>query len=115
MTKLEQKHCKPCEGGTPPLTQAEEDTFLKDIEWEIDRSDIHKIRKRFTLKDFREAMGFVNRVAERAEKEQHHPDIHISCRKVTIELCTHAVLGLTENDFILAAKIEKLACVNDEA
>jgi 4a-hydroxytetrahydrobiopterin dehydratase len=104
---LTEKHCKPCEGGTPPLTHEEEELFQKEVAWEIDRTGIHKIRRLFTFKDFKNAMIFVNHVAAIAEEEQHHPDIRISYRKVTIELYTHAMLGLSENDFIVAAKINK--------
>lgn len=110
---LVQKHCVPCEGGTPPLSDAEEDRFIQQTpDWILLREDdqvvVHKIRRQFTLKNFKEAIEFVNKIADIAEKEGHHPDIYIFYKKVQIELFTHAVGGLSENDFIMAAKINQL-------
>jgi len=100
---LTQKKCKPCEGGTPPLTEEQANELLKQIpNWEI--KDDHVFRQ-FKFKNFRESISFVNKVAEIAEEEGHHPDIAIHYNKVAIELWTHAVNGLSENDFIVAAKI----------
>jgi 4a-hydroxytetrahydrobiopterin dehydratase len=104
---LTQKHCVPCEGGTPPLSPAEVVKYHARIPgWKV--LDNRKIIKGFTFKDFKEAMVFVNKVADIAEAESHHPDLHISYDKVRVELWTHAVAGLSENDFILAAKIDAL-------
>lgn len=113
MDDLTQKHCIPCEGGTPPLSDAEEDRLKAQTpEWILLRNDgttvVHKLRRQFSFKDFREAIAFVNKVADLAETEGHHPDIYIFYNKVQIELFTHAVGGLSENDFIMAAKIDKL-------
>lgn len=109
MDDLTKKHCVPCEGGDPPLTQAQEDEFIKRVRsWFLIRDGEHKLRKVFTFKDFKEAMAFVNKIADVAEEEQHHPDIYIFYNKVKIELFTHAVGGLSENDFIIAAKIDKI-------
>lgn len=83
--------------------------YLSQLKFEWEVLELKKIRKEFTFKNFQEAMVFVNKIAEVAEQEDHHPDIHIFYRKVVIELWTHAVGGLSENDFILAAKIETLA------
>lgn len=110
---LTTKHCVPCEGGTPPLTDTQEDALkLQMPDWILMRSDgttvVHKIRRQFTFKTFPQAIKFVDRVAEIAEKEGHHPDIYIFYNKVQLELFTHAVGGLSENDFIMAAKIDKL-------
>ena len=105
---LAEKHCAPQEGGTPPLTETEENRYNKIVGWEIDRTGVHKIRRVFTFISFVESIAFVNKVAAIAEEEQHHPEIHVSFRKVIIELHTHSVLGLSENDFILAAKIDKI-------
>ena len=110
---LTQKHCVPCEGGTPPLSDAQEDTLkLQTPDWILLRNDgttvVHKIRRQFKLKTFKEAIAFVNKVADLAEEEGHHPDIYIFYNKVQIELFTHAVGGLSENDFIMAAKIDTL-------
>lgn len=110
MNDLAKKHCVPCEGGMPPLSDDKEDKLLKEVsEWELLRKETpHKLRRKFKFKDFKEAMVFVNKVADIAESEDHHPDITINYSRVTLELSTHAVGGLSENDFILAAKINQL-------
>lgn len=110
---LTQKHCVPCEGGTPPLPDREEEKLHKDIPgWLLLRdssaSQAHKLRRQFTFKNFLEAIDFVNKVAAIAEQEGHHPDISIFYNKVQLDLFTHAVGGLSENDFIMAAKINAL-------
>lgn len=107
------KHCIPCEGGDPPLSDEAEDEMLKWIQhdnegWILLRDGTHKLRRQFKFKNFMEAIGFVNKVAEIAEKEGHHPDIYIFYNKVQLDLFTHAVGGLSENDFIMAAKIDKV-------
>ncbi len=107
MVYLSEKKCVACEGGTPPLNESEIAGYMAEISgWEI--IDNKKIRKEFKFKNFKEAMTFVNKIAEIAEAEGHHPDIHIFYNRVNIELWTHAVGGLSENDFIMAAKIEQL-------
>jgi 4a-hydroxytetrahydrobiopterin dehydratase len=105
---LTKKRCVPCEGGVPPLTEAEEDRYIKNVSsWTLIREGNHKITRDFKFSDFKKAMVFVNKVADLAENEGHHPDICISYNKVTLQLLTHAVAGLTENDFIMAAKIDQ--------
>ena len=105
---LTRKRCVPCEAGTPPMTLEEAQRMAEQVPgWEL-KPDEQKLVRRFKLKDFREAMAFVNRVADLAESEGHHPDIHISWNRVRLELTTHAIKGLSENDFILAAKISEL-------
>lgn len=110
-TNLTEQHCVPCEGGVPPLADAEIQKYLTEVggNWDHVPSLVHKIKKEFKFKDFKEAMAFVNQVADLAEAEGHHPDIHISWNKVRLELFTHAIHGLSENEFILAAKIERLS------
>jgi 4a-hydroxytetrahydrobiopterin dehydratase len=99
----------PCEGGIPPLTNKEEDEFLKKVEgWTLNREDIHKIEKTFVFEDFKEAMKFVNKVAELAEEEGHHPYIYIYYNEVVLELYTHAIKGLHKNDFVIAAKVDEI-------
>ncbi|MBW2985112.1 4a-hydroxytetrahydrobiopterin dehydratase [Candidatus Woesearchaeota archaeon] len=106
---LTEKHCLPCKGGMLPLTEEEEDKYKKEIPaWNLIREYPHKLRKAFSFKGFKESMNFVNKVADVAEKECHHPDIYIFYNKVNIELHTHAVKGLSESDFIIAAKIDAL-------
>lgn len=91
------------------MPEVEEDRFLEDVmNWEIDREGAHKIKKKFSFKNFEESMEFVNEVAEIAEKEGHHPDIYISWNTVKFLLYTHAIDGLSENDFIMASKIDEL-------
>ncbi len=105
---LNQK-CVPCEGGTQPLTRAEAIRQISDLRatWDL-APNADKISCVFEFGTFLDAVGFVNKVADLAEHEGHHPDIHISYSIVTIELWTHAIKGLSQNDFILAAKIEHL-------
>ena len=105
--ELAAKKCIPCEAGTPPLSPDEVRKYLPEAEgWEV--LEDKKIQKKFRFKNFVESMAFVNKIAQIAEEEGHHPDIHIIYSRVTIELMTHAIGGLSENDFIMAAKIDKL-------
>jgi len=106
MSDLTQKRCVPCEGGVPPLGKSEVERLLAQIPgWSLSGK---WISKEFNLKNFVQAMKFVNRVADLAESEGHHPDLHIHYNRVRFDIWTHAIDGLTENDFILAAKIEAL-------
>ncbi len=103
------KKCVPCEGGVSPLGGGVLQSYLSQLksQWEV--VEDKKIKYQFKFKSFKEAVTFVDKVAVLAEEEGHHPDIHIFYNKVTIELWTHAIGGLSENDFILAAKIENLS------
>lgn len=104
---LSNKKCIPCEVGGVSLKPEEVAIFSRDLSnWKV--LDNKKIVRQFKFKDFKESMIFVNKVAGIAEVEGHHPDIGISYNEVTIELTTHAVGGLTENDFIVATKIDKI-------
>jgi 4a-hydroxytetrahydrobiopterin dehydratase len=106
--QLEAKTCQPCEGGVEPceLTQAKQQLLALGSEWELVEGG-KKISRKFKLKNFVEAMRLINAVAELAELEQHHPDLHLTgYRQVRIDLTTHAIGGLSENDFIVAAKID---------
>ena len=105
---LTAKKCVPCEAGTPPLNSSEIEKYSSQLKTEWQILDDKKIRKKFKFKSFKEAMVFVNKVADLAESEQHHPDMKIQYNRVIIELWTHAINGLSENDFILASKVEKL-------
>jgi len=109
MNDLVKKKCVPCEGGIPPLSDDKEEKYLKDIDrWNLIKEGIHRIEKEFLFDDFKDSMKFVNRVAKIAEKEGHHPNIHIYYDKVHLEIYTHAIKGLHLNDFILAAKIDQI-------
>jgi 4a-hydroxytetrahydrobiopterin dehydratase len=103
------KHCAPCEGGVPPLSPEQVRDYLAAVpQWKL-TADGKRLRREWRVKDFATALDFFNRVGQVAEAEDHHPDLHLTgYRNVAIELSTHAVGGLTENDFILAAKIDKL-------
>ena len=102
------KKCVPCEGGTPPLEAEEIKNYLPELKegWEV--LEDKKITKEFKFKNFREALEFVNKVANIAESEGHHPDITIHYNRVDIVTWTHSIHGLSENDFILAAKIDTI-------
>lgn len=106
MNYLLNKKCVPCEGGVKPLSKDEAEKFLTQISGWILNEDARKISKEFKFKDFIGAINFVNHVADIAEGEGHHPDIHIRYNEVLLELWTHAIDGLSENDFIVAAKID---------
>lgn len=105
---LSEKRCVACEGGVPPMVRDEAQKLMAELHsgWELEENEIER---EFKFKDFKEAMAFVNKVAEIAEGEGHHPDIEIKYNKVKIELSTHAIHGLSENDFILAAKIDRIS------
>ena len=106
---LSQKHCVPCEGGMQPMTEMEATAMLTHVQGWTLASDAKKITKQFKFKDFVAAMDFANKITPVAETEGHHPDLSISWGKVFVELTTHAVKGLSENDFILAAKIDHIS------
>lgn len=107
MNDLTKKHCVPCENGEGKLNISQIKNYLPLVEnWFLVGDTI---KRDFNFKDFKEAMDFVNKVAGIAESEGHHPDIYIFYNKVNLTLYTHAVKGLSENDFILAAKINQLA------
>jgi len=107
--ELTKKHCVPCESGTPPFSKEQEEAYSKYTpSWVLDRKEVHKIHKQISYKNFKEAMAFVNKIAEIAEEEGHHPDMCISYNKVDFTLFTHKIGGLSENDFIMAAKIDEL-------
>ena len=103
------KKCKPCEGGVEPCSLAEARNQLDHLAGWYLTHDGQRIRKDWTAKHFMAAMKFFNQVAELAEEDGHHPDLHLEgYRNVSIELWTHAIGGLSENDFILAAKIDQV-------
>lgn len=109
LTDLAVKHCVPCEGEVPPFAREEIRKYLTQLATPWDVVDSKKLEKNFSFKNFKEALVFVNKVGEIAEVEGHHPDIYLhNWRKVRIEIMTHKIKGLTESDFILAAKIEKV-------
>jgi len=104
---LAEKKCTPCEGGIPPFTREEAEEYLKRVEgWNLTDGTIEKD---FQFKNFKEALAFINRVGDLAESEGHHPDILLhNYRRAKIMLSTHVIKGLSVNDFIMAAKTDKL-------
>ena len=105
--KLSSRQCVPCTGGTPPLEGRMLDDLMTQVQgWVLVEGK--KIVKSFKFKDFAEALTFVNRVGELAEQQGHHPEIYLTWGKVEVELSTHKIKGLSDNDFILAAKIDDL-------
>lgn len=105
---LDQRHCTPCRGGVEPLDEAAAKSYLSNLpEWRL-TGDAKRIRRDFRFKNFAEALAFVNEVGAIAEAEGHHPDLSFGWGHATIELQTHKIDGLHENDFILAAKIDTL-------
>jgi 4a-hydroxytetrahydrobiopterin dehydratase len=106
---LATKHCVPCEGGTTPMTRSEAEAQLAAVGgWKLIDGEPLKIERSLKFKGFVKAMMFVNAVGWLAEAEGHHPDIHISWNRVRLELYTHSIGGLSENDFIMAAKVNEL-------
>ncbi len=105
---LSKKHCVPCKGGVPPLQGEALATLQRELGggWVVVGG--HHLEKTYAFKNFREALSFTNQVGAIAEAEGHHPDIHLSWGKVKIQIWTHKIDGLTESDFILAAKCDSL-------
>jgi 4a-hydroxytetrahydrobiopterin dehydratase len=107
MMSLVEKHCTPCRGGIPALQGEELEKMQAEIQgWQV--VDQHHLWKSFAFPDFRTALGFVNRIGETAEAEGHHPDLFLAWGKVDVKIWTHKIDGLTDSDFILAAKIDRL-------
>lgn len=117
---LADRTCVPCRGGTPPLDEAAIATLLAELDgWEVWRvsaegappkAPVHgALRKTYALKNFAEALALVNRIGAMAEEQNHHPDLTLSWGRVGVEIWTHTVGGLTESDFIFAAKCDRLA------
>jgi 4a-hydroxytetrahydrobiopterin dehydratase len=104
---LAEQHCVPCRGGIPPLSDGEVEKFAAQTpDWRV--VDGHHLARGFEFPDFRTALDFVNQVGAVSEQEGHHPDLSLSWGKVEIRIWTHKIDGLTESDFILAAKIAQL-------
>lgn len=108
MVDLAGKKCVACEGGLVPLTLQQAETMVQNIPgWEL-KDNAKKIYREYRFSNFKKSLAFVNRIGEIAEQEKHHPDIMVGWGYVNITIQTHAIQGLHENDFILAAKINKL-------
>lgn len=108
MNELAQKECIPCKGGIPPLKDNDLASLLEKLgeDWYVVQE--HHLEKEYKFKNFKEALDFTNKVGELAESQGHHPDIYLAWGKVKLTIWTHKVDGLTESDFILAAKADQL-------
>jgi len=108
MTALAEKECVPCKGGVPPLKGQELAKYKNELDsgWRVVQE--HHLEKEYRFKDFREALNFTNKVGELAEAQGHHPDIFLAWGKVKLTIWTHKIDGLTESDFVLGAKADKL-------
>ncbi len=109
MTSFAERKCVPCEGGSEPLSKELAVKYLNELKGWTLSGDTKSIRLEYLMKNFMAAVELIRKIAEVAENEDHHPDIHLTgYRRLAIELSTHAIGGLSENDFILAAKIDQL-------
>lgn len=107
MANLASRTCVPCRGGVPPMRSDKIKEFLAELDgWEVVSE--HHLQKTYLFKDFREALAFVNRIGQLAEEQGHHPDICFGWGRAGITIWTHKIDGLSESDFILAAKIDAL-------
>ncbi len=109
MTALCEKECVPCKGGIPPLKGNDLAALSKELDggWQVINE--HHLEKEYKFKDFRDALAFVNKVGELAEAQGHHPDIYLAWGKTKLTIWTHKIDGLTESDFVFAAKADRLA------
>ncbi len=109
MAALAEKECVPCKGGVPALKGEDLQRLKRELDggWQIVHD--HHLEREFKFKNFVEALDFTNRVGELAEAQNHHPDIYLTWGKVKVTIWTHKVDGLTESDFVLAAKIDRLS------
>lgn len=107
MSQLASRQCVPCKGGTPPLRGEPLAMLGREVPgWSVERE--HHLTRTFTFPDFAQALAFVNRVGAIAEAQGHHPDIYLTWGKARVDIWTHKIDGLTESDFILAAKIDQV-------
>ena len=108
MSELAAKQCVPCRGGVPPLTGTELQVLHAQLgaDWQV--VDDHHLEREYGFDDFRQALDFTVRVGEMAEKQDHHPDIYLAWGKVKLTIWTHKIDGLTESDFVFAAKADAL-------
>ncbi len=108
MTELSQKVCLPCQGGVPPLLEPQLIALLGQLEGQWQVIDNHHLEKEYQFEDFVSALAFTNRIGELAEQQGHHPDIYLAWGKVRLTIWTHKINGLTESDFIFAAKADQV-------
>jgi 4a-hydroxytetrahydrobiopterin dehydratase len=105
MARLAERTCVPCKGGVPPLTPEQIRPLLAQLDgWKV--ADSHHLEKRYDVADFAQALELVNRIGAIAEEQGHHPDLYLAWGRVVVKIWTHKINGLTESDFILAAKCD---------
>ena len=109
MSELAKKRCVPCRGGVPALKGDQIKSLLAELGGDWQAVDEHHLEKEYQFKDFVTALSFTNAVGEIAEEEEHHPDIYLTWGKVGLKIWTHKIDGLTESDFILAAKADQVS------
>lgn len=110
MAQLADRTCIPCRGGVPPMERPLAQQMLAELgaEWQLRENGYLFLEKTYRFKDFSEALDFVNRVGALAQEQAHHPDIYLSWGRVTVQIWTHKINGLTESDFVFAAKCDRL-------
>lgn len=110
MAQLADRTCVPCRGGVPPMERSQAQQMLADLggDWNLRENGYLFLEKTYRFKDFSQALDFVNRVGALAEEQAHHPDIQLSWGRATVQIWTHKIKGLTESDFIFAAKCDRL-------
>jgi len=113
MTDLAERRCIPCRGGVPPLTSEQAAPLLAQLDgWEIVGN--HHLQKTYRLRNFAQGLALVNRIGAIAEEQDHHPDLGLAWGRVDVKIWTHKIDGLTESDFILAAKCDRVAAASDQ-
>ena len=111
MTELSKKKCVPCEGNIPPFDKSEIHNYLKKVDgWDVksNQDNSFYLVKEFNFKDFKQSQNFINKIGDIAEQENHHPDLSFGWGYCKVKISTHAIKGLAESDFILAAKIDEI-------
>jgi 4a-hydroxytetrahydrobiopterin dehydratase len=108
--ELADRACIPCRGGVPPMEHSQAEQLLSQLggDWELRENGHLRLEKTYRFKDFVEALAFVNRVGALAEEQAHHPDVYLAWGRVRLQIWTHKIKGLTESDFVFAAKCERL-------
>jgi 4a-hydroxytetrahydrobiopterin dehydratase len=115
MSKLTQKNCKPCEGGVLPMAQKQVKSMLKEVtDWAVDETGVEKIFRVFKFENYYQTIAFVNAIAWMTHQENHHPNLKVSYNQCVVQYSTHAINGLSQNDFICAAKVNALFSVEGE-
>lgn len=107
MNDLAEQSCVPCKGGVPPMDAEEAERLLARLDEGWDVVETHHLERTYEFSDFAEALAFVNAIGAIAEEQGHHPDIHLAWGRVGVEIWTHKIDGLTESDFVLAAKFDR--------